>query len=206
MAPGARPRQRSTASWSSASASLPLAFNGHDDSIYHPFDRSGNKHMEYVQYRGSFDDMPLERIIADFSRTYPVWLEQGRGTEERQLHGRSRARASEVKVPADDAASDDAPAGFAPLAIGGDFMAHNGPLYVRVADGRAQLGFRVQARHTNPLNNCHGGMLASFGDMLLPVCIHRQSAEVGLRFPPTISLQIDYSRASASGCLGTGRG
>ena len=57
---------------------LPLAFNGHDDSIYHPFDRAGNKHMEYVQYRGSFDDMPLERIIADFARTYPVWLEQGR--------------------------------------------------------------------------------------------------------------------------------
>jgi uncharacterized protein (TIGR00369 family) len=49
----------------------------------------------------------------------------------------------------------------------------------------------VLARHTNPLNNCHGGMLASFGDMLLPVCIHRQS-EVGLRFLPTISLQIDY--------------
>jgi acyl-coenzyme A thioesterase PaaI-like protein len=34
-------------------------------------------------------------------------------------------------------------------------------------------------------------MLASFGDMLLPVCIHRQT-EVGRRFLPTISLQIDY--------------
>ena len=52
--------------------------------------------------------------------------------------------------------------------------------------------FACMLRHTNPLNNCHGGMLASFGDMLLPVCIHRQSAEVGLRFLPTISLQIDY--------------
>jgi uncharacterized protein (TIGR00369 family) len=90
------------------------------------------------------------------------------------------------------ARDDEAPAGFARLAIGGNFMAHNGPLYVRVTDGRAQLGFRVQARHTNPLNNCHGGMLASFGDMLLPVCIHRQATEVGLRFLPTISLQIDY--------------
>jgi len=92
----------------------------------------------------------------------------------------------------DDAAADDPPAGFAPLAIGGHFMAHNGPLYVRVADGRAQLGFRVRPRHTNPLNICHGGMLASFADMLLPVCIHRQSAEVGLRFLPTIGLQLDY--------------
>jgi transglutaminase-like putative cysteine protease len=57
---------------------LPLSFNGHDDSIYHPFDRAGNKHMEYVQYRGAFDDMPLQRIVEDFSRTYPVWIEKGR--------------------------------------------------------------------------------------------------------------------------------
>jgi uncharacterized protein (TIGR00369 family) len=89
-------------------------------------------------------------------------------------------------------ATVDVPSGFVPLAIGGQFMAVNGPLYVRVAGGRAQVGFRVLARHTNPMDNCHGGMLASFGDMLLPVCIHRQSAEVGQRFLPTISLQIDY--------------
>jgi len=57
---------------------LPLAFNGRDDSIYHPFDRAGNKHMEYVRYRGSFDDMPLARIVADFAITYPIWLQQGR--------------------------------------------------------------------------------------------------------------------------------
>lgn len=86
----------------------------------------------------------------------------------------------------------EVPSGFVLLAIGGEFMALNGPLHVRVAGGRAQLGFRVLSRHTNPMGICHGGMLASFGDMLLPVCIHRQSAEVGLRFLPTISLQIDY--------------
>ena len=85
----------------------------------------------------------------------------------------------------------DVPSGFVPLAMGGQFMAVNGPLYVRVAGGRAQVGFRVLARHTNPMDNCHGGMLASFADMLLPVCIHRQS-EIGHRFLPTISLQIDY--------------
>lgn len=83
------------------------------------------------------------------------------------------------------------PIGFKPLPIGGDFMAANGPLYVRIVDGRVQMGFRVLQRHTNPLNICHGGMLASFADMLLPVCIHRQS-EIGHRFLPTISLQLDY--------------
>jgi transglutaminase-like putative cysteine protease len=53
---------------------LPLQFNGHDDSIYHPFDRAGNRHMEYVHHRGSFDDMPLATIVADFARTYPRWI------------------------------------------------------------------------------------------------------------------------------------
>jgi transglutaminase-like putative cysteine protease len=56
---------------------LPLAFNGRDDSIYHPFDRAGNRHMEYVQYRGTFDDMPLARIVADFERVYPRWIHPG---------------------------------------------------------------------------------------------------------------------------------
>jgi len=97
-----------------------------------------------------------------------------------------------MSVSADDVVSDDAPEGFKVLPIGGNFLTHTGPLYVRVADGRALLGFRVRAHHTNPLNICHGGMLATFGDMLLPVCIHRQSPEVGLRFLPTITLQIDY--------------
>ena len=53
---------------------LPLAFNGRDDSIYHPYDRAGNRHMEYVHSRGSFDDMPLAAITADFARTYPRWI------------------------------------------------------------------------------------------------------------------------------------
>ncbi len=55
---------------------LPLDFNGHDDSIYHPFDKAGNRHMEYVHQRGSFDDMPLQQIVADFERLYPIWLPQ----------------------------------------------------------------------------------------------------------------------------------
>ena len=55
----------------------PLAFNGHDDSIYHPYDRAGNRHMEYVNQRGSFDDMPLARIVADFERVYPRWIHPG---------------------------------------------------------------------------------------------------------------------------------
>jgi transglutaminase-like putative cysteine protease len=52
---------------------LPLEFDGHADSIYHPYDRAGNRHMEYVNQRGSFDDVPLSMIVADFARVYPDW-------------------------------------------------------------------------------------------------------------------------------------
>lgn len=51
---------------------LPLEFDGRSDSLYHPFDRAGHRHMEYVNEHGSFDDMPLERIVADFARVYPA--------------------------------------------------------------------------------------------------------------------------------------
>lgn len=51
---------------------LPLDFDGLTDSIYHPFDKAGNRHMEYVRQHGAFDDMPLERIVADFAATYPA--------------------------------------------------------------------------------------------------------------------------------------
>ena len=49
---------------------LPLDFDGINDSIYHPFDRSGQRHMEYLRYHGSFDDVPLKRMRTDFSRVY----------------------------------------------------------------------------------------------------------------------------------------
>jgi len=88
--------------------------------------------------------------------------------------------------------SGEVPSGFRALTIGGDFIGVNGPLYVRRVGDRVHLGFRVEKRHTNPLGICHGGMLASFCDMLLPFCAHRKSAEVRDRFLPTISLQVDY--------------
>ena len=55
---------------------LPLEFDGHADSIYHPFDLAGNRHMEYLRERGSFVEMPLAQILADFRATYPRWLRE----------------------------------------------------------------------------------------------------------------------------------
>jgi uncharacterized protein (TIGR00369 family) len=62
-----------------------------------------------------------------------------------------------------------------------------------------QLGFRVEARHCNPMGILHGGMMATFCDMLLPISAHALSEQVGRRFLPTINLQIDYIAASLRG-------
>ena len=91
------------------------------------------------------------------------------------------------------------PPGFAPLQSGGPFIQHNGPLYLRHECSVVQFGFRVERRHVNPMNNLHGGMMASFCDMLLPLSVHRKSDQVADRFLPTISLQIDYLAPASLG-------
>ncbi len=48
-----------------------LEFDGTADALMHPFDQSGNRHMEYVRDRGSFDDLPLDQILRDFAEIYP---------------------------------------------------------------------------------------------------------------------------------------
>jgi uncharacterized protein (TIGR00369 family) len=87
---------------------------------------------------------------------------------------------------------DAVPQGYTPVAAGGGFIAVNGPLFVLHEGAVVKFGFRVEPRHCNPMGVCHGGMLASFCDMLLPLSAHRTSAEVGRRFLPTVSLQLDY--------------
>lgn len=49
----------------------PLEFDGQEDSIYHPFDLDGRAHMEYVNFRGEFADVPVSEMKADFDRYYP---------------------------------------------------------------------------------------------------------------------------------------
>lgn len=49
----------------------PLEFNGVDDSLYHEFDEAGNKHMEYLNERGEYADLPYDQLIADFQKYYP---------------------------------------------------------------------------------------------------------------------------------------
>jgi transglutaminase-like putative cysteine protease len=54
----------------------PLEFDGREDSIYHPFDKSGQRHMEYLLDRGKYDDVPLQQLVAEFRVRYPRWLRE----------------------------------------------------------------------------------------------------------------------------------
>lgn len=47
-----------------------LDFDGSADSLYHPFDLDGNLHMEYIQDRGCFDDVPIDAITETFVKEY----------------------------------------------------------------------------------------------------------------------------------------
>ncbi|MBW2368352.1 MAG: transglutaminase family protein [Deltaproteobacteria bacterium] len=49
----------------------PLEFDGTNDSIYHPFDMEGAKHMEYIRNRGEYADLPLNDMIESFKEKYP---------------------------------------------------------------------------------------------------------------------------------------
>ena len=50
---------------------LPLEFDGRNDSIFHPYDKAGRKHMEYVKDRGQYADVPFDDIKANFLEVYP---------------------------------------------------------------------------------------------------------------------------------------
>jgi len=49
---------------------VPLEFDGTGDALFHPYDRSGRRHMEYLRYHGAFDEMPYERIRAAMTAAY----------------------------------------------------------------------------------------------------------------------------------------
>jgi transglutaminase-like putative cysteine protease len=75
---------------------LPLEFDGRNDSLYHPFDREGNKHMEYVTDRGEYADTPIDAMIATFREKYADNLaEGGHGFLKRDFEAEVEAEVAE---------------------------------------------------------------------------------------------------------------
>jgi transglutaminase-like putative cysteine protease len=62
----------------------PLDWDAASDSIYHPFDLGGRRHMEYLAYRGVFADIPFDEIRSAFRHYYPRMT---RAQEEMPLGG-----------------------------------------------------------------------------------------------------------------------
>ena len=48
----------------------PLEFNGREDSIFHEYNLEKRKFMEYLEYIGSYADIPVDLIVAGFEETY----------------------------------------------------------------------------------------------------------------------------------------
>ena len=70
---------------------LPLEFDGIEDSLFHPFDADGRKHMEYVRDHGTFAEVPAARIVKAFRDLYgPVYDE---GVVEGDLGAEAEAEA-----------------------------------------------------------------------------------------------------------------
>lgn len=49
----------------------PLEFDGRSDSLYHPYDEQGRRHMEFIQMRGEFDDVPYETVVSGIRDAHP---------------------------------------------------------------------------------------------------------------------------------------
>lgn len=50
----------------------PLEFDGRHDSIFHEYDRKGNRHMEYIADHGQFADLPYNQIVEAFKEHHPL--------------------------------------------------------------------------------------------------------------------------------------
>ena len=55
----------------------PLDFDGQSDALFHPFDLAGNRHMDYLNDRGEFAEVPVVLIAETFRREYSAAVDQG---------------------------------------------------------------------------------------------------------------------------------
>ncbi len=92
---------------------------------------------------------------------------------------------------------DNPPKGFVELPAVGPFDSLMGKLYGRRENEDMVMGFRCSPRHINAHNTCHGGMIASFADMVA----YSMRVQAGLRetSTPTVMLSIEYLRPISLG-------
>jgi transglutaminase-like putative cysteine protease len=67
-----------------------LIFDGNSDALFHEFDTSDHRHMEYVNDRGWFADPPIAQLLADFRAAYPRLMNANRGSVHDAAFGGAR--------------------------------------------------------------------------------------------------------------------
>ena len=95
--------------------------------------------------------------------------------------------------------------GFTPLQLShpGSFIELNGPLFGKREGNRLVLGFRVEPRHCNPANVCHGAMMLALADMLVGPAVEFEVRSG--RSLPTISISADFMTPAPLGSWVEGR-
>jgi transglutaminase-like putative cysteine protease len=69
-----------------------LVFDGNSDALFHEFDTSDHRHMEYINDRGWFADPPITQLLRDFRAAYPklVAMNANRGSVNDAAFGGTR--------------------------------------------------------------------------------------------------------------------
>ena len=65
----------------------PLDFDGRSDALFHEFQPDGRRHMEYVRDRGSFFDLPYERMIEALKEAYMGGAQLDDAGHDEAFHG-----------------------------------------------------------------------------------------------------------------------
>ena len=68
----------------------PLEFNGHEDSLFQPYNLQNQKFMEYVAFRGIYPDIPVDHIVEAWKEAYGAdrvndWIKAFEEAEGRSL-------------------------------------------------------------------------------------------------------------------------
>ncbi len=59
----------------------PIEFDGRADALLPSKDAHGRPHMEYLSFRGEYDDLPVAAIRTTFDRDYPFYAQLSRRTD-----------------------------------------------------------------------------------------------------------------------------
>ncbi|SFA75274.1 Transglutaminase-like superfamily protein [Nocardioides alpinus] len=84
----------------------PVDFDGQSDALMHAFTSDGTRHMEYVRDHGSFDDLPLDRILTALDLTYGR-MAPGVGVADDAFIAPADAREATEHAPVDPSGSSD---------------------------------------------------------------------------------------------------